>query len=84
MRTILPRMRIPSCKADFPVEQLETVTQGQALEEELFLGLRQLAGIDLSGIESKYGANCALACRNSWRKAWSNGTARACGFPRSV
>jgi oxygen-independent coproporphyrinogen-3 oxidase len=40
----------------FPVEQLESVTQGQALEEELFLGLRQLAGIDLQGIESKYGA----------------------------
>ncbi len=41
----------------FPVEQLETVTQGQALEEELFLGLRQLAGIDLSSIERKYGAS---------------------------
>jgi oxygen-independent coproporphyrinogen-3 oxidase len=40
----------------FPVEQLETVTTDQALEEELFLGLRQLAGIDLRGIESKYGA----------------------------
>jgi oxygen-independent coproporphyrinogen-3 oxidase len=41
----------------FPVEQLESVTQGQALEEELFLGLRQLAGIDLEAIESKYGAH---------------------------
>ena len=40
----------------FPVEQLESVTRGQALEEELFLGLRQLAGIDLQGIESRYGA----------------------------
>lgn len=40
----------------FPVEQLESVTSGQALEEELFLGLRQLAGIDLGEIESKYGA----------------------------
>jgi oxygen-independent coproporphyrinogen-3 oxidase len=40
----------------FPVVQLESVTPGQALEEELFLGLRQLAGIDLEGIESKYGA----------------------------
>jgi oxygen-independent coproporphyrinogen-3 oxidase len=39
----------------FPIEQLETVTPGQALEEELFLGLRQLAGIDLSGLESRYG-----------------------------
>ncbi len=41
----------------FPVEQLEAVTEVQALEEELFLGLRQLAGVDLSGIESKYGTN---------------------------
>jgi oxygen-independent coproporphyrinogen III oxidase len=39
----------------FPVEQLEPVTREQALEEELFLGLRQLAGIELSEIESKYG-----------------------------
>jgi oxygen-independent coproporphyrinogen-3 oxidase len=38
----------------FPVEQLESVTRGQAIEEELFLGLRQLAGIDLGGIERKY------------------------------
>jgi len=41
----------------FPVEQLEMVSQGQALEEELFLGLRQLAGIDLKCIEEKYGAS---------------------------
>ena len=40
----------------FAVEQLEPVTSAQALEEELFLGLRQLAGIDLNRIESKYGA----------------------------
>src|SRR5665213_1904849 len=40
----------------FPVEQVETVTHSQAIEEELFLGLRQLAGIDLGGIERKYGA----------------------------
>ena len=38
----------------FPVEQLESVSSGQALEEELFLGLRQLAGIDLGAIEAKY------------------------------
>jgi oxygen-independent coproporphyrinogen-3 oxidase len=41
----------------FPVEQVTSVSRGEALEEELFLGLRQLAGIDLAGIESKYGAN---------------------------
>lgn len=38
-----------------PVEQLETVTAEQALEEELFLGLRQLQGIDVSRIEREYG-----------------------------
>ena len=33
------------------------MTPEQSLEEELFLGLRQLAGIDLAGIEKKYGAS---------------------------
>jgi oxygen-independent coproporphyrinogen-3 oxidase len=41
----------------FPVEQLEDVTRGQALEEELFLGLRQLAGIDFENVELKYGTS---------------------------
>ncbi len=44
-----------------PVEQLETVTGEQALEEELFLGLRQLDGIDVGRIEREYGV--ALAPR---------------------
>jgi oxygen-independent coproporphyrinogen-3 oxidase len=44
-----------------PVEQLESVTAEQALEEELFLGLRQLVGIDLARIEQEYGV--ALAGR---------------------
>jgi len=39
----------------FPFEQVERVTPEQAVEEELFLGLRQLAGINLAEIESKYG-----------------------------
>jgi oxygen-independent coproporphyrinogen-3 oxidase len=38
-----------------PVEQLETVSAQQALAEELFLGLRQLDGIDVGRIERKYG-----------------------------
>jgi oxygen-independent coproporphyrinogen-3 oxidase len=37
-----------------PVEQLEKVSAEQALEEELFLGLRQLDGIDISRIEREY------------------------------
>ena len=37
-----------------PIEQCETVTPGQALEEELFLGLRELAGINLARIEKQY------------------------------
>ncbi len=39
-----------------PAEQREVVTPQQALEEELFLGLRQLEGIDLAGIEKQYNA----------------------------
>jgi len=41
----------------FPVEQLVDVSRDEALEEELFLGLRQLGGIDLSRIEFEYGTN---------------------------
>ncbi|HMD07962.1 MAG TPA: radical SAM family heme chaperone HemW [Candidatus Acidoferrum sp.] len=38
-----------------PTEQLEAVTRESALEEELFLGLRQLDGIDVGRIEREYG-----------------------------
>ncbi|HMD38224.1 MAG TPA: radical SAM family heme chaperone HemW [Candidatus Acidoferrum sp.] len=38
-----------------PIEQLEVVTPAAALEEELFLGLRQLDGIDVGRIEREYG-----------------------------
>lgn len=38
------------------VEQEETVSDADALNEEFFLGLRQLAGVDLARIEEKYGA----------------------------
>jgi oxygen-independent coproporphyrinogen III oxidase len=38
-----------------PTEQLEAVTRDSALEEELFLGLRQLDGIDVGRIEREYG-----------------------------
>jgi len=38
-------------KGNLPFEQLEQVSQAQANEEVLFLGLRQLDGIDLSEIE---------------------------------
>jgi oxygen-independent coproporphyrinogen-3 oxidase len=37
-----------------PREQIEAVSPEQALEEEFFLGLRQLEGIDFSRIESAY------------------------------
>jgi len=42
-----------------PREQIEPVTPAQALEEELFLGLRQLEGIDLGRIERDYGVSLA-------------------------
>jgi oxygen-independent coproporphyrinogen-3 oxidase len=44
-----------------PAEQLEPVTRESALEEELFLGLRQLDGIDVGRIEREYGV--ALGAR---------------------
>jgi len=44
-----------------PVEQQERLTVESALEEELFLGLRQLDGIDVARIERMYGV--ALAGR---------------------
>jgi oxygen-independent coproporphyrinogen III oxidase len=44
-----------------PVDAPEQVTRAQALEEEMFLGLRQLDGIDLPRIEQEYGV--ALAPR---------------------
>jgi oxygen-independent coproporphyrinogen-3 oxidase len=40
-----------------PREQIEPVTPAQALEEEFFLGLRQLDGIDFARIEREYAAN---------------------------
>src|SRR6202035_5271509 len=39
-----------------PLEQLEEVTPREALDEELFLGLRQLDGIDLARTEAQHGA----------------------------
>jgi oxygen-independent coproporphyrinogen-3 oxidase len=42
-----------------PVEQLERLTAEAALEEELFLGLRQLDGIDVSRIEKDYAVKLA-------------------------
>jgi oxygen-independent coproporphyrinogen III oxidase len=38
-----------------PIEQLEAVTRESALEEELFLRLRKLDGIDVAQIEREYG-----------------------------
>jgi coproporphyrinogen III oxidase-like Fe-S oxidoreductase len=41
------------------MEQHETLTAEGALEEELFLGLRQLDGIDVRRIEREYGVTLA-------------------------
>jgi len=40
-----------------PLEHVVAVTAELAFEEEIFLGLRQLSGIDLSRIESQYGVS---------------------------
>jgi oxygen-independent coproporphyrinogen-3 oxidase len=42
-----------------PVDQRDPVTRARALEEEMFLGLRQLDGIDLPRIEARYGVSLA-------------------------
>jgi oxygen-independent coproporphyrinogen-3 oxidase len=42
-----------------PAEQHEKLTPERALEEELFLGLRQLEGIDVGRIEKQYGVTLA-------------------------
>jgi len=44
-----------------PIEQRERLSPQQALEEELFLGLRQLEGIELARLEREY--NVALGPR---------------------
>ena len=46
-----------------PREQIEPVTSEQALEEEFFLGLRQLDGIDLARIKSHYSSLNANGAR---------------------
>jgi oxygen-independent coproporphyrinogen III oxidase len=40
-----------------PAEQLEIISTDQALDEELFLGLRQLEGIDVARLERVYGTS---------------------------
>jgi oxygen-independent coproporphyrinogen-3 oxidase len=40
-----------------PIEQCAELSRADALEEEMFLGLRQLAGIDLARIEQQYGVD---------------------------
>jgi len=40
-----------------PSQSIESVTDELALEEELFLGLRQLAGIDLGRLKRQYGVD---------------------------
>jgi oxygen-independent coproporphyrinogen III oxidase len=46
-------------RGGLPVEQHEILTAERALDEELFLGLRQLDGIDVSRIEREYGVTLA-------------------------
>jgi oxygen-independent coproporphyrinogen-3 oxidase len=39
------------------VDSVDTITTALALEEEFFLGLRQLAGVDLGRVEREYGVS---------------------------
>jgi oxygen-independent coproporphyrinogen-3 oxidase len=42
-----------------PIEQREEVSATQALDEEMFLGLRQLEGVDLDDLERRYKSHLA-------------------------
>jgi oxygen-independent coproporphyrinogen-3 oxidase len=42
---------------NLPVKSSEALSGPEALDEELFLGLRQLEGIDFADIESRYGVS---------------------------
>ncbi len=57
------------------IENVQPVTAELALEEELFLGLRQLAGINLSRIERQYGVDF----RNKVSRLASHGMVEQCG-----
>ncbi len=57
------------------IENVQSVTAELALEEELFLGLRQLAGINLSRIERQYGVDF----RNKVSRLASHGMVEQCG-----
>jgi len=59
----------------FATESVQAVTRDAALEEELFLGLRQLAGIDLARIEREYGVDLA----EKVNRLASNGMVERCG-----
>jgi oxygen-independent coproporphyrinogen-3 oxidase len=52
-----------------PAEQVKAITQESALEEELFLGLRQLDGIDTGRIEREYG----IALESRFGRLWEAG-----------
>jgi oxygen-independent coproporphyrinogen-3 oxidase len=47
-------------RGELPVEQREEIGPAQALEEEMFLGLRQLVGVDVDRIEREYQTSLAL------------------------
>jgi oxygen-independent coproporphyrinogen-3 oxidase len=46
-------------QGQIPVEQMEAVGADEALNEELFLGLRLLEGIDFAALERRYNVNLA-------------------------
>jgi oxygen-independent coproporphyrinogen-3 oxidase len=43
-------------KGLLPIEQRDEISPARALDEEMFLGLRQLEGVDLEAIERRYAA----------------------------
>jgi oxygen-independent coproporphyrinogen III oxidase len=55
------------------IESVQAVTPELALEEEFFLGLRQLVGINLARIEGQYGGQYGIDMREKIERLATNG-----------
>jgi oxygen-independent coproporphyrinogen-3 oxidase len=53
-----------------PIQSVDKITPDLALEEEFFLGLRQLSGINLSRIEREYGVDFQQKVGNLTSNGW--------------
>jgi oxygen-independent coproporphyrinogen-3 oxidase len=57
-------------RGELLIEQREEIGTAQALEEEMFLGLRQLEGVDIEAIERQYGLSLGLRLEPLLARGW--------------